>query len=315
MAEKVFKAVSPARQAEYKRTYDRLMERARGREYIQGEHERHHIIPRSLGGSNAKDNIVCLTYREHFLAHWLLTKFLGGNPRHKMLRALGAMSMIGSRSKNYQLTPRQYGVVRKACAEALTGGGNPMSRPEVQEKHKRALSDPEVRKSMGFPGDRNCMNRPEVKLKHLENIPRGPNNFMYGKTGEANSMADPIVREKQLKNVPRGDAHHMKGRTGPKNVMSIPSVKKKHKQIMVDLISGDKNPVHIPSVKEKIGATNSLPETKRKRSLSQATITEEQVRYIYNLNDTVNNIAKNMNLTYNLVYGIKTGRTWKYLHA
>jgi len=38
-------------------------------------YERHHIVPRSLGGSNDDDNLVLLTAREHFLAHYLLWKF------------------------------------------------------------------------------------------------------------------------------------------------------------------------------------------------------------------------------------------------
>ena len=37
-------------------------------------YERHHILPRSMGGSNDSSNIVTLTLREHFIAHWLLWK-------------------------------------------------------------------------------------------------------------------------------------------------------------------------------------------------------------------------------------------------
>lgn len=42
-----------------------------GKEY----YEEHHIIPRSLGGTNKKTNLVLFTPREHFLAHYLLYKF------------------------------------------------------------------------------------------------------------------------------------------------------------------------------------------------------------------------------------------------
>lgn len=41
--------------------------------------EKHHIIPKSLGGSNNKDNIVVLTAREHFIAHLLLTKMVSNH--------------------------------------------------------------------------------------------------------------------------------------------------------------------------------------------------------------------------------------------
>ena len=37
--------------------------------------EKHHIIPKSLGGLNAKENLVNLTPREHVIAHRFLEKF------------------------------------------------------------------------------------------------------------------------------------------------------------------------------------------------------------------------------------------------
>lgn len=36
--------------------------------------EKHHIIPRSMGGLDTKENLVVLTAREHYIAHLLLTK-------------------------------------------------------------------------------------------------------------------------------------------------------------------------------------------------------------------------------------------------
>ena len=40
----------------------------------EGYTEVHHIVPRCIGGSDDIDNLVSLTAREHFLAHWLLAK-------------------------------------------------------------------------------------------------------------------------------------------------------------------------------------------------------------------------------------------------
>lgn len=36
--------------------------------------ENHHIVPRSLGGDNSKENLVLLSTREHMICHLLLTK-------------------------------------------------------------------------------------------------------------------------------------------------------------------------------------------------------------------------------------------------
>ena len=35
-------------------------------------HERHHIIPRCLGGGNEEENLIDLFAKEHFIAHKLL---------------------------------------------------------------------------------------------------------------------------------------------------------------------------------------------------------------------------------------------------
>jgi len=39
-----------------------------GNEY----HERHHVIPRCLGGADTQDNLIDLYAHEHFIAHKLL---------------------------------------------------------------------------------------------------------------------------------------------------------------------------------------------------------------------------------------------------
>lgn len=48
------------------------------REY-EGYLEKHHVIPRCMGGSNDKSNLVLLTGREHFMAHMLLWKAYPSN--------------------------------------------------------------------------------------------------------------------------------------------------------------------------------------------------------------------------------------------
>lgn len=62
----------------YNKHYDLLMIKAVARKSIDGYFERHHIIPRALGGGDF-NNLVDLTAREHFIAHWLLAKIYGGS--------------------------------------------------------------------------------------------------------------------------------------------------------------------------------------------------------------------------------------------
>lgn len=55
----------------YQRVYDQIIDRAKNR-ILEGYLEEHHIIPKCLGGSNDKNNLVKLTAREHFICHFLL---------------------------------------------------------------------------------------------------------------------------------------------------------------------------------------------------------------------------------------------------
>ena len=59
----------------YYKWYDHLIDRARNRT-IEGYVERHHIVPRSLGGTDEESNLVKLTAREHLIAHMLLPRFV-----------------------------------------------------------------------------------------------------------------------------------------------------------------------------------------------------------------------------------------------
>ena len=57
----------------YIRHYDILVTRAKNR-ILETHTETHHIIPKCLGGTDNKDNLVELTPEEHFVAHQLLVK-------------------------------------------------------------------------------------------------------------------------------------------------------------------------------------------------------------------------------------------------
>lgn len=113
----------------YQKIYDSLISRARTRELAPGFYfERHHVIPRCLGGTDAAENIVKLTAEEHYLAHQLLVKL---NPAHAGL-ATAAMLMA---SKNTSGRPgnKLYGWLKKACSSAKKG----MS---FSDEHRASLS-------------------------------------------------------------------------------------------------------------------------------------------------------------------------------
>lgn len=79
---------------------------------FEGYTESHHILPRSLGGTDNKDNLVDLSAREHYICHLLLTKIYkkGTNEYFKMVHAY--MMMCNARTeiqdRDYKVNSRLY---------------------------------------------------------------------------------------------------------------------------------------------------------------------------------------------------------------
>lgn len=113
-------------------TYDKFVQNilnTRGRFACGNEyHERHHIIPKCMGGTNDKDNLIDLFAREHFEAHRLLA--LENPENDKLVYAWWAMCTFpGSSKQRDNVTPEEYEEVRKVCSkiasESLRGENHP----------------------------------------------------------------------------------------------------------------------------------------------------------------------------------------------
>jgi hypothetical protein len=94
--------------------YTAITDRARTRK-LNGYTERHHILPRSLNGTDDKNNLVDLTAREHFICHWLLTKMYTGEAKAKMIYALNGMKRSNTFAQRYKtkITARVYENLKK----------------------------------------------------------------------------------------------------------------------------------------------------------------------------------------------------------
>jgi hypothetical protein len=95
------------------------------------EGEKHHIIPKSLGGNN-KENLVKLTYREHYICHLLLTKMcLNKNDTIRMCWALHRLTF----SKTI-FTGHQYEISRKIHIKNLID-----NHPSQKQSWRDKVSD------------------------------------------------------------------------------------------------------------------------------------------------------------------------------
>jgi len=81
--------------------------------------ERHHRIPRRFGGRADRSNIVRLSARKHFLAHWLLTKCTRGEAQRLMLWAFACMCRDPSGQRI--LSSWQYALAKAAYSQARKG--------------------------------------------------------------------------------------------------------------------------------------------------------------------------------------------------
>jgi hypothetical protein len=115
----------------YTRWYLDLVSSRQNRIKNENEYyENHHIIPKSLGGANNTENLVLLTAKEHFLAHWLLTKCVDTHHTFKMLKALHKMTQSSENHKRI-IASWQYEVARKA--NRLAQSGKKMSEANKQK--------------------------------------------------------------------------------------------------------------------------------------------------------------------------------------
>lgn len=98
----------------YRKIHDSIIEKARTRK-LSGYKEKHHIIPRCMGGSDDENNLVDLTPEEHFLIHVLLVKLY---PENRDL--IYAVNVMGSSRHGHRPRRKLYGWLKRKFAERVS---------------------------------------------------------------------------------------------------------------------------------------------------------------------------------------------------
>ena len=124
---------------DYNKIYYQIIDRAKDR-VIEGYVEKHHIVPKSMGGDNSKTNIVALTAREHFLSHMLLCEIYPSNNKLKHALFLMAIGKQKVKEKTYIIGSRVYERLRKDFSKMLTG-----------KKHSKETCDKKSKAMKGHP--------------------------------------------------------------------------------------------------------------------------------------------------------------------
>lgn len=102
----------------YKKLHDNIITKAKTRT-LPGYSEKHHIIPKCLGGDDEPDNLVRLTAREHFIIHKLLVEMYPESNELKF--ALWSMATLKNdlHERGYKVSGREYERLKIEMSEAM----------------------------------------------------------------------------------------------------------------------------------------------------------------------------------------------------
>ena len=119
----------------YQKIYKSLIDRGLNRDPLSGYTEKHHIIPKCMGGSDNNDNLVSLTPEEHYLAHQLLTKIYPDE--HKLIYAVKMMCV----SSEYTIrNNKEFGWIRNRYYIANSGVNAPNYGKVFSDETKKKMS-------------------------------------------------------------------------------------------------------------------------------------------------------------------------------
>lgn len=124
----------------YTTWYNNIIAKAQVRVNQTGYFEKHHIIPRSLGGTDELSNLVKLTAKEHFICHLLLTKMVIGTHKRSMYYA-SYMMVRGIRNQHYKPSSITYAIVRANMITANKERPGPNLGMVMSDKTKQKLSE------------------------------------------------------------------------------------------------------------------------------------------------------------------------------
>ena len=157
----------------YTRTYYKIIENSKPQRDLPLI-EKHHIIPRSFGGSDEIYNIAVLSPKEHYVCHRLLIKMCKtAKQRNKMKYALWCMVNGAGHQPRVCPTGTVYQKIRESVSKVRSQKMQGENNPFYGKKHS-----PERIK---WFTDNNPAKRPEVQAKMRGKRPHvKPHNYYTG---------------------------------------------------------------------------------------------------------------------------------------
>jgi hypothetical protein len=144
--------------------------------------ERHHIVPKSLGGLNNKSNLVYLSAKEHFICHLLLVKMTEGKERRSMWYAAYRMC---HKDNEYIPGARVYQMLKQRMVQANKERPGPNLGKIMSDEQKKKISNSTKGIPRGPFSDehRNNMRKPK-SAEHKESLSKSKTGKSWGTHSE-----------------------------------------------------------------------------------------------------------------------------------
>jgi hypothetical protein len=150
--------------------YQRIYEQLTAKDMVADYTEKHHIIPRCMGGTNDPSNLVRLTPEAHYVAHQLLVKIYPTNS--KLAFAATALTYD---AHSHRVNNKLFGWIRRKLSETSKGKPSKLKGRSLSAEHKAKISaagklrpaaSSETRAKLSAAGKRQPPKSAEAKAKH-----------------------------------------------------------------------------------------------------------------------------------------------------
>lgn len=170
----------------YTKCYYKIVDRALSRNRQSDVYyEKHHILPKSLGGSNDRSNLVYLSAKEHFICHLLLVKMTEGSARRSMWYAAYRMC---HKDNEYIPGSRIYEILRQKMILANKERIGPNKGKTMSQEQKDKIS----KSGKGIP-------RGPMSQSHKDNLKQKRSQETKDKISKARTGVSTGPRTKKQK--------------------------------------------------------------------------------------------------------------------
>lgn len=173
------------------------MEKYKNNMKVKYKTETHHIIPKSMGGGNDKENLVNLPIKVHYICHHLLIYMVSYKEDNiKMIHAFWRMT--NTTKQKQKITAKQYELLKnKRHIHMSDVSKKTWTGRKHTEKSKFKMSEsakgrnPHLYENYKLPKiwNKGKTKENDDKIKKMSEHRKGSNNPMYGTTGKNNPKA------------------------------------------------------------------------------------------------------------------------------